>query len=98
MTYLPVANGMLEGFAGPVDGAIFALGLIALAVLLALYATLFWAIHSIRRREGIVRCPTDGRMAIVRIVVDPDGTPVDVRWCSLQGRRLTCQKACLKAA
>jgi hypothetical protein len=98
MMYFPPANWVLEAFGGPIDGHLSVMGLIVLGAVLATFLGLFWAIHSARWREATLGCPVDGRTARVKMLLDPDGNPVDVRRCSLQGRRLICDKRCLKAA
>ena len=87
-----------RGVGGPIDGHLFVMGLVVLGALLAAYVVLLWAIHSARWKEVTLGCPVDGRTARVKMALGPDGSPIEVRRCSLQGRRVICAKRCLKAA
>jgi hypothetical protein len=98
MTHFPSANGVVEGFGGPIDGHLFIMGLVVLGALLAMYVVLLWAIHSARWRETTLCCPIDGRTARVKMLLGRAGNPIDVHRCSLQGPRVICDKRCLRAA
>jgi hypothetical protein len=98
MTHIPIVNGVLEGLGGPIDGLFLVMGLVVLTVLLAGFAVLLWVVYSTRWTERTLRCPVDGRTAQVKMLIGPDGSPVDVGRCSLQRFALGCEKACLRAA
>ena len=99
MTQLP-GLGPLSATGIVADGHLRLMAAIAIGALILAFALLLWAIRRAHasRRAG-VRCPVDGQPAEVEFALGPDGTPVDVTWCSRHGRRLSaCDKRCLHAA
>lgn len=66
-------------------------------VLIGAYAVLFWAIYRSMRGHMRVRCPEQGRMAVIRAAITPEGVPFDVIDCSLlpADRPVDCARGCL---